>query len=167
MTARNFWHATVFAGFLAIPSLPITAMAGALVEGTWVTPEQAEMTIAPCGEELCGTLSKIVITQEHVQQYGTQASGIQVEDLTDMFNEDPALKDRPMLGLQILTLKATENPWRFEGEIYNPRDGKTYAGSMEVMGADTVVLKGCALYILCQEQTWTRVAEPEVAATAQ
>jgi uncharacterized protein (DUF2147 family) len=166
MTARNLRHAAVLAGLALIPAWSTGATAGMLVEGTWVTPEQAEMTIAPCGEVLCGTLSKIVITQEHVQQYGSEAEGIKVEDLTDMFNEDPALKSRPMLGLQILTLRATENPWRFEGEIYNPRDGKTYAGSMEVMGADTVVLKGCALYILCQEQTWTRVP-PEETAVAQ
>ena len=49
-------------------------------------------------------------------------------DLTDTFNEDPKLKGRPMLGLQILTLRATDNPWHFEGEIYNPQDGKTYPG---------------------------------------
>ena len=162
MTRRKFVPAALVAGLVLIPSLPV--LAETLVEGTWVTPEQAEMTIAPCGEALCGTLSKIVITEQHVQQYGTDATSIKVEDLTDMFNEDPALKDRPMLGLQILTLRATDNPWRFEGEIYNPRDGKTYAGEMQVTGADTVVLKGCALYILCQEQTWTRVDQT---ATAQ
>ena len=30
-------------------------------------------------------------------------------------------------------------------------------GYLEVMDADTVVLKGCALYVVCQEQVWTRV----------
>jgi uncharacterized protein (DUF2147 family) len=162
MTRRPTRYAAVIAGFALISTAPAGAMAGALVEGTWVTPDQAEMTIAPCEEGLlCGTLSKIVITEQHVQQYGAAASNIKVEELTDVFNEDPALKSRPMLGLQILTLRATDNPWHFEGEIYNPQDGKTYTGSMEVQGADTVVLKGCAFYVLCQEQTWTRADEAD------
>jgi uncharacterized protein (DUF2147 family) len=165
MSMRRTQYFSLLAGLGLALALPGSGMAGTLVEGTWVTPEQAEMTIEPCGTALCGTLSKIVITEQHVQQYGADATSIEVEDLTDMFNEDPALKDRPMLGLQILTLRATDNPWHFEGEIYNPRDGKTYAGSMEVKGADTVVLKGCALIVLCQEQTWTRV-EPEATAVA-
>lgn len=158
-------------GLLAIATLgiavPAQAVAGALVEGTWVTPDKAEMTIAECLEGYCGTLSKIVISDEQVAAYGARAADIKVEDLTDTFNEDPALKGRPMLGLQILSLKATDNPWHFEGEIYNPRDGKTYAGYMEVTGADSVVLKGCALYVLCQEQTWTRVVEADPTVAAQ
>ena len=47
-------------------ALPAQAMAGALVEGTWVTPDKAEMTIAECHEGYCGTLSKIVITDAQV-----------------------------------------------------------------------------------------------------
>jgi uncharacterized protein (DUF2147 family) len=141
--------------------LPAAASAGALIEGTWVTPDQAEMTIGPCEQGFCGLLSKIVITEAHVSKHGVDAASIRVEELVDMFNENPALKNRPMLGLQILTLRATNNPWHFEGEIYNPQDGKTYSGAMDVTGPDTILLKGCALYILCQEQTWVRVMLPE------
>src|SRR5689334_12597525 len=97
-----------------------SAFADALVEGTWLTPDQAEMTIEECEQGLCGTLSKIVITQAHVQQYGVDASAIDIESITDVMNKDPAMRERPMLGLQILTLKATDNPWHFTGDIYNP-----------------------------------------------
>lgn len=138
------------------------ASADALVEGTWLTPDQAEMTIQECEPNvLCGTLSKIVITQAHVQQYGVDPSAIDINAITDVMNKDPAMRDRPMLGLQILTLKATSNPWHFTGDIYNPQDGNTYSGEISVKDADSIVLKGCALYVLCQEQVWTRViAEP-------
>lgn len=134
-----------------------SASAEALIEGVWQTPDQAQMTIEECEAGLCGKLSKIVITEEHSKQYGVQAENIQIEDITDVFNKDPELRDRPMLGLQILTLRATDNPWRFEGEIYNPQDGNTYTGEIKVQDAHSIVLKGCALYVLCQEQTWTRV----------
>ena len=54
-------------------------LAGRLIEGTWVTPELAEMTIAACPEGYCGVLSKIVITDEHVAKYGVAAAEIKVE----------------------------------------------------------------------------------------
>lgn len=148
-----------FAALLAL--MPTLASAGALIEGTWVTPDQAEMTIVPCEQGFCGVLSKIVITEAHVSQHGVDATSINVDELIDIFNEDPALRGRPMLGLQILTLRASDNPWHFEGDIYNPQDGKTYSGAMDVTGPDTILLKGCALYVLCQEQTWVRVVLPE------
>ena len=141
-----------------------SAFADALVEGTWRTPDQAEMTIEECEQGLCGTLSKIVITQAHVQQYGVDASAIDIESITDVMNKDPAMRERPMLGLQILTLKATDNPWHFTGDIYNPQDGNTYSGEISVKDADSIILKGCALYVLCQEQVWTRVVPEEAAA---
>lgn len=142
---------------LALGGGTAPALAGGLIEGTWMTPQQSQMQIATCAQGFCGTLSKIVITEEQIAQYGEAAANLQVESITDEFNKDPALKGRPMLGLQILTLRATTSPWQFEGEIYNPQDGNTYAGFVEVKDPDTVVLKGCALYVLCQEQTWTRV----------
>ena len=152
--------AALTAGLLTSTS----AFADALVEGTWLTPDQAEMTIEECEQGLCGTLSKIVITQAHVQQYGVDASAIDIESITDVMNKDPAMRERPMLGLQILTLKATDNPWHFTGDIYNPQDGNTYSGEISVKDADSIILKGCALYVLCQEQVWTRVIPEEAAA---
>lgn len=164
-----------FSGFSRIAALAASlvlstgAFAGALVEGTWLTPDQAEMTIEECQPNvLCGTLSKIVITKAHVEQYGVDPSAIDVNAITDVMNKDPAMRDRPMLGLQILTLKATDNPWHFTGDIYNPQDGNTYSGEIKVKDADSIVLKGCALYVLCQEQTWTRVIpDPTMEAAAQ
>ena len=76
---------------------------------------------------------------------------------TDVNNKDPNLKSRPIQGLQILTLRPTDNPYYYEGEIYNPEDGNVYAGSVEVLRDDAIKLKGCVLYVLCQEQEWARV----------
>ncbi len=163
ISSRLAIAATLAASLLASTG----ASADALVEGTWLTPDQAEMTIEECQPDvLCGTLSKIVITKAHVEQYGVDPSAIDVNAITDVMNKDPAMRDRPMLGLQILTLKATNNPWHFTGDIYNPQDGNTYSGEISVKDADSIVLKGCALYVLCQEQVWTRVIPEEGADTA-
>src|SRR6218665_1247029 len=116
--------------FAAIVTAVMTfgaAQAGGMVEGTWLTPDQAELTIAQCEQGFWGQLSKIVITEAHVAQYGVAPADIKIEEIVDQFNENKALRGRPMLGLQILTMRATDNPWHFEGEVYNPQDGKTYA----------------------------------------
>ena len=165
--SRSFSGFVMALGMAAVVLAPQGALAGALVEGTWRTPDQAEMTILECEQGLCGKLSKIVITDAHVEQYGVDASAIDVEAITDVMNKDPGLRQRPMLGLQILTLKATDNPWHFVGDIYNPQDGNTYSGEISVKDADSIVLKGCALYVLCQEQTWVRVPPEEAAAATQ
>lgn len=136
------------------------ATAAEPLEGVWLTPQKSEMTINACVEGFCGYISKIVITEAIRQKYGPEVDAVAV--FTDYNNKDPALKDRPIQGLQILTLVPTRGkPGEYEGEIYNPEDGETYAGFLTVTGPDTMTLKGCAYMMLCAEQKWTRVALPE------
>jgi uncharacterized protein (DUF2147 family) len=135
------------------------AIPGALVEGIWQTAEKSELTIAPCDAGYCGHISKIVVPDHIVAAYGEEVLASE-DAFTDLNNKDPALRDRPIEGLQILTLRAGADPWRFEGEIYNPQDGNIYAGSVEVLGPDLLRLTGCVLYVLCQEQEWQRAPPP-------
>lgn len=128
-----------------------------LVEGVWLTNEATELTIAPCPGGYCGYITKIVVPERFKKQYGSELTTLDPATYTDVNNKDPNLKMRPIQGLQILTLKPTNNPYFYEGEIYNPEDGNIYAGSVEVMRADAIKLKGCVLYVLCQEQEWARV----------
>lgn len=145
-------------GGVVLTAMPQAAQAGSMIEGTWLTPVGSEMTISACVEGYCGYISKIVITDQIRAKYGSAVDS--VDTYTDYNNKDPNLKDRPIHGLQILTLRQAASPWSFEGEIYNPEDGNTYAGYIEVKGPDTVILKGCALMVLCQEQEWRRVVGP-------
>lgn len=144
--------------FLALAATGLAAaaaQAGSLIEGTWLTPAQSEMTISACVEGYCGYISKIVITDEIRARYGDAVDS--VDTYTDAMNKDPRLRSRPVQGLRILTLRQAGDPWHFEGEIYNPEDGNTYAGYLEVTGPDTMKLKGCAMMVLCQEQEWVRI----------
>jgi uncharacterized protein (DUF2147 family) len=149
-------HLAVLGGLAMLGSAP--AAAASLIEGTWLTPQRSEMTVAGCVEGYCGYISRIVITDEIRARYGSAVDSAVV--YTDYNNKDRALRDRPIHGLQILTLRRGADDWHYEGEIYNPEDGNTYAGFLEVKGPDTLVLKGCALMVLCQEQVWRRVAAP-------
>ena len=77
---------------------------------------------------------------------------------TDSENPDPTKKGRPSLGVPILLGMAPTKPNRWEGQIYNTDNGKTYSGSISVEGDTKLQLEGCLFpNFLCGGQDWTRV----------
>ena len=137
------------------------------IEGTWQTLLLSAVTIAPCPEGFCGTLSKIVVPEGTLSEADAAAAAqMNPEDFFDQRNKDPALRSRPMLGLQILTLVPSDKPNIYDGEIYNPEDGNTYSGYLELVTADMVRLNGCVLFnVICRGEDWVRapVVEDEAA----
>ena len=96
------------------------------IEGVWQTLLLSEVTIAPCEAGFCGTLSKIIVPTEGLTEDEiAAANAMPVESFTDMRNPDETLRSRPMMGLQILTLRYSEKPGIYDGEIYTPQDGNT------------------------------------------
>ncbi|HVZ51279.1 MAG TPA: DUF2147 domain-containing protein [Pseudolabrys sp.] len=86
---------------------------------------------------------------------------------TDTKNPDPALRGRPTLGMPILLQMTPSRANEWSGSIYNAEDGRIYAGSISLVGPDTLQVKGCVLGILCGGENWTRVAAaPESAGGA-
>lgn len=138
---------------------PAAAQQNDPVLGIWATQEQAEVTVAHCPAGLCGYLSRIVIPEEHAGS-SDKIAEIGIENLKDMNNKDPALRGRPLLGMELLILGKQLSPVAYEGEIYNPEDGNLYYGKLELMDANRIKLTGCALVILCQAQEWYRVPDP-------
>ncbi|MDB5473377.1 MAG: hypothetical protein JWP99_680 [Devosia sp.] len=138
------------------------------IEGIWQTVLQSEVTIAACPEGFCGILSKIVVPGEGLTSAELAAAqAMPVESLTDQRNKDPALRQRPMLGLQILSMRPSDKPYVYDGDIYNPEDGNTYSGYIEMLGPDLVRLNGCVLFnVICRGEDWVRVM-PEPAPEAQ
>ncbi len=149
----------------SVPAAPVGPYPPSPIEGTWRTQLASEVTIAPCPQGWCGTLSKIIVPSEGLTpEEFAAAQQMPVEAFTDMRNPDPALRGRPMLGLQMLTLWPGKEPHIFDGEIYNPQDGNTYSGYIEMLGPDLVRLRGCVLFnVICQGEDWVRViSEPEL-----
>lgn len=147
--------AGVIAALALVFSATAPVQAASVIVGKWRTPTQAEMSISSCVEGHCGYISRVVITEELRAKYGDDVKDVTV--VTDAKNKDPKLRNRPIQGLQILTLRESADGRNFEGEVYNPEDGNTYNGYLEVVDANTLRLKGCALMFLCQEQMWTRI----------
>jgi uncharacterized protein (DUF2147 family) len=79
----------------------------------------------------------------------------------DAQNPNPALRDRPTLGMPILLNMKETSPSRWEGQIYNPQNGKTYSANLRFNGDNALQLEGCVLGgIFCGGQQWTRAASP-------
>jgi uncharacterized protein (DUF2147 family) len=115
------------------------------ITGRWRTPGNGgEVEVYACGAAICGRL----ISSAHIARD---------PNALDARNENAALKTRKLKGLTFLT-GFTGGPTEWKGgKVYNPEDGKTYAGSITAVGADTLKLKGCVVAPLCKTQTWTRI----------
>jgi len=131
------------------------------IDGVWDAGRQSQITIAPCDAGHCGYLTKIVVPPDVYAAKKDEINRIGVANFRDYKNQDPNLRGRPMLGLQILTLDTPLAGGGFEGEIYNPEDGKTYYGKLEIVDVDHIRLTGCALFnVICQAQDWVRTTPP-------
>ncbi|WP_172125315.1 MULTISPECIES: DUF2147 domain-containing protein [unclassified Devosia] len=160
--------ATVLVGAALLGATASAAQAQAMLEGTWRTVLESEITITPCPEGYCGVLSKIVVPEGKLSAEETRAAAaIGPEDFVDARNKEPELRNRPMLGLQILTLRPSDKPAVFDGSIYNPEDGNTYSGYVQVTGPDALRLNGCVLFnVICRGEEWVRVPSEELAGGA-
>src|ERR1700751_1755153 len=79
----------------------------------------------------------------------------------DTNNPDPAKQSRPPLGMPILLdMKKKPGADSWEGQVYNAKDGQTYASTITPHGADQLEIQGCVLGFLCGGETWTRVGPP-------
>jgi uncharacterized protein (DUF2147 family) len=75
---------------------------------------------------------------------------------TDNRNPDRSLRARPLIGVEIVRgLRETAPGVWSGGALYNPDDGRAYTGTIRLRGG-ALELRGCALNVFCQTQTWRR-----------
>ena len=76
---------------------------------------------------------------------------------TDKDNPDPALRSRPVIGLQVVSGMQPDGDNRWKGRIYNADDGGTYDATASVSGNE-LVIKACALGgLACKKRRFARV----------
>lgn len=129
----------VFAA-LALATTP--ALAADDPTGDWMVADgNAMIRIENCGGALWGFVF-----------WEKQPGGL------DAQNPDPSRRDRPTLGLPILrNMQASSStPNRWDGEVYNAQNGKTYTSHISLSDPNTLRIEGCVLGFLCGGQNWTR-----------
>ncbi len=85
----------------------------------------------------------------------------------DTENPDPAKRTRPTLGIPILIdMKPAADGTRWDGQVYNAENGKTYTANITLKDPNTLRIQGCVLGFLCGGENWTRVqaATPQASA---
>lgn len=124
--------------FTFILTINVAYAAGIL--GVWETEnKRGKINIGQCGDSICGTVVKVA-----------------VKGALDVKNEDKKLRGRQILGMQIFELKQTSSQTRWDGKLYNSRDGKTYSGFVELLNDQQIKLEGC-VFIFCKGEVWTKV----------
>ncbi len=126
-------------GALATPAF------AADVAGLWQTPGNGgQVEISHCGNSLCGKL----VTSDHIRQNPA---------MKDSKNKDETQRGRTLKNLQML-YDFTGGPTKWgNGKVYNPEDGGTYSGTLELLSDNELKLKGCIIFPLCKTQKWTRL----------
>ena len=115
--------------------------------GTWLAGDKkGKIRIVNCGGALCGNL--IWLAEPNDPETN--------KPKTDNKNADVSKRERPLIGIPIVLSMKPNGADKWDGQVYNSRDGQTYAGSFTLTGANTAVLKGCVAVVLCKSETWTR-----------
>lgn len=148
-------------GVLVAPSARGSAVSGTPLGRWYVEGGAAQVEIRTCDDELCG---RVVWLRSPWDEFGCE--------LRDRFNPDATLRDRAVLGLDILgglsTSPGGDGVWR-GGAIYDPASGRTYSCQAELDGPDQLELRGYfGIPLLGRTTRWFRVgAEEHMCRTTQ
>ncbi len=141
--SRRATAASVLLGLLAAsPAL------AADPHGLWLTESgKSKIRIVDCGGALCGAV-------EWLREPNDPETG---KPRTDRNNADASLRSRPVVGVAIVLSMKPNGPDKWEGQVYNAEDGKTYSGNITMRNASMLRLEGCTMGgLLCKGQIWSR-----------
>lgn len=115
------------------------------VLGNWRNPSGSIIQIYHCGADVC--LRLVVVRRDAPSR-------------VDGKNPNPALRSRPLCGLQIGMKFHLTTPGHAEGgQLYDPQSGRTYSGMMTRDG-NLLKLRGYVAFSLFgRTETWTRAPD--------
>ncbi|HTZ17890.1 MAG TPA: DUF2147 domain-containing protein [Dissulfurispiraceae bacterium] len=138
-----FWVAAVY------------ATEGDIILGTWDNEEKdAKIEIFKCAEKYCG---RIVWTGKPVYEVHEDAARAGMPRVDDK-NPNPAFRDRPIVGLQIMSGFEYAGKYQWSGgTLYDPKSGNTYRGRMILVAGDRLDLRGYVIFsFFGRTSVWTR-----------
>lgn len=141
---RSFLSAVIF--FFALISSAQAQSDADRILGEWMSPtKDGRILIYKTNNKYYGSIT-----------WGTGGSG------TDDKNPDPALRKRPVIGLEILKDFVFDSGEWIEGTIYDPREGKTYSCklTLDQMNNKLNIRGYLGISLFGRTETWTRVVNP-------
>jgi uncharacterized protein (DUF2147 family) len=129
---------TFLAAILLTASTSFAATPGDVL-GLWKTDGgDSQLELFKCGDKICG---KIVWLK--VPKYIDRNDGPVGKTKVDRKNPNPALRNRPILGLQVMSgfTAQGDNRWG-KGTSYNPESGKSYKSKLLLASPQRLELRG-------------------------
>lgn len=129
---------TIFATILLTATTAFGSASGNVL-GLWKTDGgDSRLELFRCGDKVCGKIAWL-----KVPNYIDGNDGPVGKTKIDRKNPSPTLRNRPILGLQVmkgLTAKG-DNRWG-DGTCYDPETGKSYKCKMQLSSPDRLELRG-------------------------
>lgn len=146
---KLYRHYGVSALVLLAPVLLASVSAGTALadpKGLWLAEDGATVRVSSCGKALCATIASP----------RSQVDPDTGQPWTDKHNPDPALRGRPLVGVEVLSSMVPDGPGKWSGQLYNTDNGQTYAGHLVEIDYNTVRVEGCVL-IMCGGRNMRRI----------
>ena len=122
-------------------SLPLSSDENSML-GYWLTSESI-VHVKKCEEKLCATIEHIFVDE-----------GIDPETIKDENNRDKSLRNRSLIGINLLDDFIYENSAELNnGRIYDPNRGRFFKSNLYLLETGELKVEGCLLR-LCQHVLW-------------
>ena len=121
-----------------LSAVPALALGLQDVYGVWRHPDNGSLIqVYRCGGGICAKVVSVLDPNR-----------------TDVKNPDPALRGRPIVGIEIWRHAKETAPLQWSGSAYNPLDGATLYGTLHLTSETTLVVASCNLNVMpCFEHT--------------
>ena len=130
-----------------VASLAGNALAADSATGVWrMSNGKVTVRVSSCGSRLCGT---VVALKKPRDDKGRPRR--------DKENPNPSLRQRPVIGLTILSNMQKSGEGYWTGTIYNPDDGNTYSSQMQLQSPRSMKVNGCVAGVFCKSMNFIRV----------
>jgi uncharacterized protein (DUF2147 family) len=133
---------------LSMQLIPSAAEAAADIAGVWMSDDgQGAVEIERCGDKRCGHL---VWLKTPLDKAG--------HPMRDANNPDPAARQRPLCGAEIIKDAAPQRDGSWDGgSIYDPEEGKVYSVMLKPKSNDRLEVTGyLGIKALSESMIWTR-----------
>ena len=127
----------LFLSLIAIATLASPASAKAAFEGRWANPKKSVIiNVAPCGDAYCGTVVWASAKAKENARKGGTAN---------------------LIGTRLIENVRPAGNGVYKGRGFVPKQNIHASATVRQQGPNVMLVKGCALGVICKEQRWTRV----------
>ncbi len=130
--------------FVSVALLSLAAVAGpaqaskaSAFDGRWTSPKRnLIINIAPCGSAHCGTVVWASAFAEAEARKGGTPS---------------------LVGRQLISGVRPDGKGGYKGRAFLPKQNIHATATIRQAGPNAMIVKGCAMRVICKSQRWTRV----------